>query len=184
MKNAVRALSAAMILGFASSASIAVDNPATPGLTTSEGSIDITLNIAQGIQIQELTNIALDLDGVAAGNDLIGRDTFCVGTVGFAGYKIQFDSATSVTDGFLLQGSSETLPYNVAFTANTATGATGVQTNTDGTMTPTYTPNTGYSCVDAAEHNAQVIVTVPAAVWEAAADLSYTDTLTITVSGE
>lgn len=184
MKLAARKACGAMIFGLISSASIAATNPTDPGLTSSEGDLQITLTVSQGIQIQGLTNIALDLDGVAAGNDLIGRDTFCVGAVGFAGYKIQFDSAATPADGYLLSGTGESLAYDVAFSTNTATTATGVQTNTDGTMTPTYTPNTGYSCADDSEHNAQVIVTVPAAVWETASELSYSDTLTITVSGE
>ncbi|QKX15842.1 hypothetical protein [Microbulbifer sp. YPW1] len=183
MKLAARKACGAMIFGLISSASIAEFNPTDPGLTSSEGNLKITLNVAQGIQIQGLTDIALDLNGIAAGNDLIGRDTFCVGAIGFSNYKIQFDSATAPTDGYLLDGVGETLAYNVAFSANTANTATGVQTNSDGTMTSTYTPNTGYSCADS-EHNAQVIVTVPAAVWETASELSYSDTLTITVSGE
>ncbi|WOX04821.1 hypothetical protein [Microbulbifer pacificus] len=184
MKNAVRVLSCGVILGLASAGTIAAVNPITPGLTSSEGSIQITLDVAQGIQIQELSNIQLDLNGLAAGNDLIGRDTFCVGAVGFKSYSIRFDSATA-TSGFELQGSTERLPYNVTFTSDTAENATGTATNADGTITTTYSPKSGYLCTsDAADHNAQVIVTVPTGVWEAAADPSYSDTLTVTVSGE
>lgn len=187
MKNAARVLGCAVVLGLASAGTTAEVNPPTPGLTNSEGSIDITLTVNQGIQIQGLTDIDLALDGIAAGSNLVGRDTFCVGAVGFTGYKIQFASATATsaaTSGYELAGTAENLAYNVAFSTNTAPAAVGAQTNSDGTMTPTYAPRAGYSCADDTEHNAQVIVTVPAAVWETATETSYTDTLTITVSGE
>ncbi|HEY8567529.1 hypothetical protein [Microbulbifer sp.] len=184
MKNAARVLGCAVVLGLASAGTTAAVNPPTPGLTNSEGSIDITLEVTQGIQIKGLDDIALSLDGVAAGTDLVGRDTFCVGARGFSNYTIQFDSANAAT-GFQLTSAAQNLNYNVAFSDVTADTETGTDvTNADGTLAQKYAPKAGYGCADETVHNAQVIVTVPSTVWETATETSYTDTLTITVSGE
>lgn len=183
MKNAFRSISAA-ILGLAAATSFAVTQ-GDAGAASSKGDIEISLTISQAIQVQNLSDIAFTLDGATvAGTDLVGQDTFCVSTLGFGAYAIEFDSATAGDNsGFALNGATETLGYEVAFTTDVDPNAVGSALQTDGTMAGTFTPKSGLACLES-ENNAQVFVTIPAANWEAAADSSYSDTLYITVTGQ
>lgn len=189
MKNVARSLGAALFTLAAMSA-VAATQDGDIDETSSTGTVDITLNITSAIVVANLDSIPMTADGTTPANTALeGRDTFCVGGFGFANgaYAIEFESATAVANsasGFQLDGSSHDLTYNVAFTSDVAPTASGAAVdNSTGQMAGTFALNEGVDC-PTADNNAQVIVSVPATEWESALDSSYTDVLTITVTGQ
>lgn len=189
MKQVIRSFSAMFLSIAAISATAATDG--VVGGASSEGEIGISLTVNEAIIVKNLSDIDFTVDGsTAAGTDLIGRDTFCVGGIGFTDYSIEFESGTAGADsGFKLVGSAPTvtMDYTVGFTTNTADTESGTAPAGDGVMPGSFSLDGDLACAatdTVADNNAQVVVTIPSDQWEAAAESSYSDTLYVTVTGQ
>ncbi|WP_078083138.1 hypothetical protein [Microbulbifer mangrovi] len=155
----------------------------------SQGSFDIILNVNSAIVVKMLDDMTLTVDGATPDAPIVGRENICVGGIGHTQYTVNLSSTNGGLDTgvFQLLGNGttpDTMNYNVAFANNvidTATGDTIVASSGDIDASP-YALADNLSC--ASGENAQVIVSVPAAEWQAAVDAVYGDTLTVTVAGE
>ena len=164
-KNVLRSLFAFTALSV-STATLAATDQATS---------TITLTVPTSIEIAQLGDIGLT---PSAGSDAVGSDAFCIAGTGFGTFAIQFDSNAGGSS-FLLSDGTDTVPYSVEFanSLNDADYATMTATNGDGGH-----GRNGASC--SGTDNAQVRVTVAQADWEAMNGISYSDTLTVTVTTE
>lgn len=154
----------------------------------SEGSFDIILNVNSAIVVKMLDDMTLTVDGATPDAPIVDRENICVGGIGHTQYSVNLSSAQGGLNSGVFQllgsGGTDTLNYNVAFANDIDSGSTGDTTSTgSGNINASaYALADNLSC--ASGENAQVIVSVPAIEWQAAVDPTYSDTLTITVSGE
>lgn len=182
----------AAVAAFALSASSLTASAAVQGDVddvASQGSIEIILNVNSAIVVKMLDDMTLTVDGATPDAPIVGRENICVGGIGHTLYTVNLSSTNGGSDTgvFQLLGDGttpDTMNYNVAFANNivdTETGDTIVASSGDIDASP-YALADNLSC--ASGENAQVIVSVPAAEWQAAVDAVYGDTLTVTVAGE
>ncbi|UHQ54769.1 MULTISPECIES: hypothetical protein [unclassified Microbulbifer] len=181
MKKGLRALIAAVTAAITVSA-FAVTQDGSVDSAASSGTVDINLNITPAIVISGLTTIDLSADAASTSGDLTGSDTFCVASIGFSNYEVTLTSGTAGAGTYELAGTSQNLPYSVEYTSDTALD-TGDAPNGTGIVEPAapYVPAQGLTC---SADNAKLIVNVAESQWLSATEQSYTDTLTIQVSGQ
>jgi len=151
--------------------------------------IGFTINIALPAQIVVKRMDDIPLSRPAGNSQAISqREDICVGGTGFSQYKVTFFSQNGSTGAgggaypFQLNGSNttDTLPYYVAFTGNTA-APSGTSAASDGSVSGTFSRTGDLAC---SGDNATIFISIPASDWNAAIDTHYTDTLSITVAPE
>lgn len=189
MKQRFQGLAVAVLAAAALNAS-AASNP--PGATSgsSEGSLDINLNLTPFIIVNGFEDMTLD---ATSNSDISGTDNLCVGGFGFQTFSVEFGSlngnakvgTSSATDPFLLvDGStSETIPYSVGF-AKGASAAAADATSNDGTLGTTFQRDAAdtISACETGGENATLFVSVNASAWQAVDGDTFTDTLTVQVT--
>jgi len=180
-KTALRALVAATALSCSLSALAASDGDV--GSSNSSGTTEITLEVGNLIVVRNLKDIDLTTAGTAAGSDITGSETLCVGGLGFTGYTVQLDSTNggASTGTYELGNGTDTITYQVAFDDDTASASGTAPDATTGSVATTFSNLGTLSC---SADNARIFVTIPAAQWETISDTTnLTDTLTVTVAG-
>lgn len=187
-RTALRSLIAAS-LTLASLSATAATNPSAATPNSSQGDITITLSLVPHVIITGLDDMNINATG---SEDITQTDNICIGGSGFSSFTVSFASqngnaslgSPSATDPFLLvdSGTSESIPYSVAF-ANSAGAATADETSIDGTLSTTFTRQSGATaahCLGGGE-NATLFVNIAAADWQGVDGSAFTDTLTVMV---
>ncbi|AWF80070.1 hypothetical protein BTJ40_04130 [Microbulbifer sp. A4B17] len=146
---------------------------------------DIELEVEPSITIRNLGDVDLSNSGTLFGQSIEGSEDFCVGGIGFSSYTVNLSSANGSTGGggsnaYELGGSSEQIPYSVAFSDNL--GATsGVSPGSLGDVPGSFSRTEDESCLS---DNARIYISVAPSDWENASEPFYTDVLTVTVSSQ
>lgn len=178
----------AATLTLAPLSAIAATNPTSASADSSQGELEITLNLAPHIIITGLEDMTIN----ASATDVTQTDNICIGGFGFTNFNVSFGSLNGNADvntpdssaPFLLADTStgETIPYSVGF-ANSASAGTADETSTDGSLNTDFARAAGAtaaSCLSNAE-NATLFVGINAADWQDVEGTAFTDTLTVMV---
>ena len=168
-----------LLLPFISSQawSACADTGAVSSIINTDGCTSvINLAIPQLVTVKNLGDI--DLGTYTSGSDESGNDDFCIGTNSAAGVTVTFTSENGNAGQFNLAGTTVTtdlIPYNLQFTdaANFTTA-----TVTSGAIIST----TGVETLACGADASNIQVDVLATDIDAAGDVAYQDTITITVS--
>jgi hypothetical protein len=145
---------------------------------TSQGEIDVILNLSKVIQISSLTDI--DFETVTPDANATATESFCVYSNAEAGtYTIETTSTHGTGQAFAMKHETltNTLPYTL-----TMNGGDGEKTLLNGTeSTDSFTANgTDYDCDS--NNNATLAATVLASDLESRPSGGYSDTLVLVVS--
>lgn len=148
--------------------------------TTSEGKLDVLLELGKVIQISKLADIDFNTVTPDANADLVASDSFCVYSNSAVGtYKITSTSTQGTGTDFAMKHGSktDTLPYTL-----TMNGGAGKKPLTSGTIsTDSFAANgTAFDC--GTSTNATLEATVLAADLASRPSGSYSDTLTLLVT--
>ncbi|MFC6980620.1 hypothetical protein [Microbulbifer taiwanensis] len=167
---------------MATSFSVFAASDGTVDSVSSTGTSEITLTVGNLIVARMFGDIGLTTDGATVGSPITQTEEICIGFLGFTGYTVQLDSAngTAGTGTYTLDNGTETISYDVAFDDDETAGS-GTSPNGTGAVPGTFTNNGNLGC---SSENARIFISIPAAQWEGiSSTASFTDTLTVTVSG-
>jgi hypothetical protein len=148
---------------------------------TSSGTLDVTMNVPALALIENLDPIVLNWSST----DVTGQDTFCIwSTTG--GYNITVDSQNGAGGGFVAADGAANLTYSVIFNDDTdPTTGTAVTDGVNLSTTPSLATADSSFPPGCAADNAVLQVTFPySGNLDSAAQGTYTDTMTLTVSPE
>ncbi len=149
--------------------------------TNSTGTLDITVDINDLVQVSNLSDLALGTFN-GGGADLIATDTFCVYRNGAGTFDITM-SGDGGSSAFTLTDGSNTVPYAVDFTNIPAATITAMTTNVVlGGQANANTSDT--TCSAGGTDNVSVTVTVANADLASAPAGTYGGTLTMVVAPE
>jgi len=142
---------------------------------TSTGDLDVSVDIADRVQISGLDDI--DFGAYAGFGDLDSNDAFCVYRNGTGAYNVTISSAEADGGTFRLSNGSDFIAYSVSFNDDAdITGGTDVGS---GDTLAGNGSATSLTCGGAS--NASLGVSIPENVLQAAASGAYTDTITLLV---
>jgi len=145
---------------------------------TSSGTLDVTMNVPALALIENLDSISVNWSNA----DVSGQDTFCIwSTTG--GYNVTVDSLNGAGSGFVAVDGANSLTYSVVFNDDTDP-TTGTAMNDGDNLASLATLDTSFP-PGCAGDNAVLEVTFPyTGNLDSAAQGTYTDTMTLTVSPE
>lgn len=181
MKKTIQTLAIAAIATASVTAMAARDGQVSA--TNSNGDFLITFNAGSRIVVKNFNDMTLTTDGATPGQPIVGYEDVCVGKIGaVTGFTVELDSATAGanTGNYELNGSTETIAYNVEF-ANDVSTTVGNGSDPDGSGNVAG-PFSSLDSIACGTDNSRIIVSVPSTSWETAVDTVYTDTLTVTVT--
>lgn len=179
MKNITRATLLASAL-FTSGVGFA----ATQGTigATSEGTIDIEVDVQDLVRISGLSDILLGFDATVAG-DVVGSSTACIYRNGAGTYSVEA-TGDGAADAFILANGVNTLPYSVSWD-DEVSGANAAGVTSGTVLTAQSGANTqADDCSVGGGANAFVEITVDRNDVVAAPIGTYTGTLTLLVTPE
>lgn len=161
---------------------------ATDGIadsSDSSGNFEINLTVPTQIIVKNFDDMDLNTDGATLGNTIEGTEDICVGGIGFGNYSVGLSSLNGSTGGpgsdpFQLNGTAQNLPYSAAFVDSTSS-TNGTAADTNGDISGSFPRAGNLNCNT---DNARVFVTIAAADWASANEISYSDTLTVTVTAQ
>lgn len=153
--------------------------------TTSTGSVNINVTKPARASITNLSDMTVTNWLTGGGDQVLTNDVCVYSTRPSGGYTIRA-SGSGVGGGFLLANGALTLPYSVVWNS----GGVGALANTGTTLTPNITSSgltkastTSSTCNGSTPGpTARLVVTLLAANLEAAADGTYTGSLTLIVT--
>ena len=145
--------------------------------STSEGRIDLDLEVLDSVQISALNDVDFGQYGGADTGDINGGDAYCVFRNGGDGYTI---TPTSTNGSFALTGGTgDSINYTVRL-AGAATGAASAAAVSYNTASGTFSGNAATDCGGA--NNASIDVSITEADVRAVSSGTYADTLILLVN--
>jgi len=143
---------------------------------TSSGSLDVSVEVADRVQISGLDDI--DFGAYGGTGSLDGNDAFCVYRNGTGAYDVTINSAQADSGDFRLSDGSNFITYSVTFNDDAAiTGGTDVSSGDS--LAGNGSANS-LTCGGA--NNASLGVSIAEDALQAAASGDYTDTITLVVA--
>lgn len=178
MRHSLGKLAKGFAVGGIAAAMASTAFAATDGVAgfTSTGTLDISIQVDDEVQISNLADIVL---GTFGGTDASGTSAACIYRNSAPSYQIT-GTGNGTANAFTLTDGTSTVPYSVSF-SDEASGASAASLTSGVALTAQTGADVSPTCATAGD-NAQIAVTVAAADAATLPAGSYAGTLTLVVA--